>query len=287
MDLNWFLVFHNFQLRVHGFLTAPALSDRNYLGRHHSMQQTSPMPTKPQLDPRLILVTPPSADVERDAVATAWADAGGEVVRVDRFWQPPELDPTLVRIYGPHTFALVLAEVWPIELVSPPYDLILGLPDDVLLRRMGSCRLDEVGALPLPLFVKPLVPKLFTAAVYDDPASIQEETAGLEGETMVVWSEPRRFVAEVRIFATGRAIHAASAYEGDVPNLDAATAVGRRVLENIAYDGPLVLDVGQFDDGRWAVIEVNEAWGAGLNGCDAEACVPVLGQATRPLAGPA
>ena len=25
-----------------------------------------------------------------------------------------------------------------------------------------------VGALPLPLFVKPLVPKLFTAAVYDD-----------------------------------------------------------------------------------------------------------------------
>jgi len=234
------------------------------------------------LDRNLILVTPPSADVERDAVAAAWADAGAEVVRVDRFWEPPQLDTDRVRIYGPHTFALVLEEVWPIELVSPPYDLILDLPDGLLHRRVGTCRLDAVADLPWPLFVKPLVPKLFTAAVHDGAASVARETEGLDGDTPVLWSEPRRFVAEVRIFATDRSIHAASAYEGAVPDLAAATALGTEVLDAIAYDGPLVLDVGRFDDGRWAVIELNEAWGAGLNGCAAAACLPVLAAATRP-----
>ena len=239
------------------------------------------MDSGPTIDD-LILVTPPSRDIERDAVAAAWSARGGEVLRVDRFWDPPEVDTSKVRIYGPHTFALVLQEVWPIELVSPPDELVLGLEEPHLGRRIGCCRLDEVGDLSFPVFAKPLVSKLFEAAVHDDPAALARETDGLDADTAIIWSDPTPFSSEVRIFALGRAVHGAAAYEGSVPDLAGAVDRATQVLQVIRYDGPLVIDVGEISPGTWAVIEFNEAWGAGLNGCEADRCLPVIAAATAP-----
>ena len=43
-------------------------------------------------------------DVERDAVADVWSAAGGEVLRLGRFWDPPTLDPKRVRVYGADSY---------------------------------------------------------------------------------------------------------------------------------------------------------------------------------------
>ena len=57
-----------------------------------------------------ILIIPEKADIERDAVADVWQEQGGKVLRLGKFWQPPELDPCKVHVYGNHTFCLVLQQ---------------------------------------------------------------------------------------------------------------------------------------------------------------------------------
>ncbi len=60
----------------------------------------------------LVLVIPEKADPERDAVATAWEGTGGRVLRLGRFWDPPELDLQTVRVYGNDTFASSFSRSW-------------------------------------------------------------------------------------------------------------------------------------------------------------------------------
>jgi hypothetical protein len=48
----------------------------------------------------LTLLVPEKRDPERDRVGEARATAGGTVMRLGRFWDPPALNPATVRIYG-------------------------------------------------------------------------------------------------------------------------------------------------------------------------------------------
>jgi hypothetical protein len=93
-----------------------------------------------------ILVIPAKDDPEREQVAAAWTAGGGEVVRVDRFWDPPALDPKHVRLYGNDTFCLVLAQKWGMTLVVPPDDLLLRVPPAVLRRRVRGHTLVSISA---------------------------------------------------------------------------------------------------------------------------------------------
>ena len=72
----------------------------------------------------LTLLIPDKSDVERDAVAAAWERAGGEVLRLGRFWEPPSLEAASVRVYGNDTFGLVLAQKLGLALISPADDLL-------------------------------------------------------------------------------------------------------------------------------------------------------------------
>ncbi len=76
----------------------------------------------------LTLIIPEKPDVERDAVAGAWSDVGGDVLRLGRFWEPPSVEAGVVRLYGNDTFCLVLQQELDLELVSPADDLILRIP---------------------------------------------------------------------------------------------------------------------------------------------------------------
>ena len=67
----------------------------------------------------LILLMPDKTDIERDAVAKAWKNAGGQVLRLARFWEPPDLPADAVRLYGNHIFCLVIQEKMAIRLISP------------------------------------------------------------------------------------------------------------------------------------------------------------------------
>jgi len=45
------------------------------------------------------LLIPNRTDIERDAVASAWSEAGGDVLRLDRFWEPPDIDVAKIKVY--------------------------------------------------------------------------------------------------------------------------------------------------------------------------------------------
>ena len=61
----------------------------------------------------LTLVISDKPDLERDAVAEVWSAAGGEVLRLGRFWEPPAIDPRRARVYGADAFCHVVASFTP------------------------------------------------------------------------------------------------------------------------------------------------------------------------------
>jgi hypothetical protein len=216
----------------------------------------------------LILLVPERTDVERDSVAACWAQHGGEVVRLGRFWEPPVLDPQRVRVYGNDTFCLILAQKLGLTLISPPDDLLLHLDASVLGRQLEGLPLADIGRLRYPIFVKSMVPKLFTARVYGSVQELQDETRGLEPETLLLASEIVKFTAEVRAFVLDGRVETLAAYEGTSVDLDAARALVCQVVGGARLPRTCVLDVGPILGRAWAVIEANATWGAGLNGCE-------------------
>ena len=118
-------------------------------------------------------------DVERDAVAEAFARGGGAVRRIARFWDPPALDPNTVRVYGADSFCLVLQQKLGFTLCSPDDELLLRVPSGFLKRQITRQLLGEVAAFTFPSFVKPVVPKQFRGAVYQSSVELVAESRGL------------------------------------------------------------------------------------------------------------
>lgn len=113
-----------------------------------------------------ILIIPARPDYERDQVAAAWAARGWEVLRLDRFWEPPPLDPTRVKIYASAAFAYVVAQKLGLELVSPPDELIATIGREWTRRHVSIDTLRARAAGSFPVFAKPVVPKQFRAGVF-------------------------------------------------------------------------------------------------------------------------
>jgi hypothetical protein len=227
----------------------------------------------------LILIIPEKGDEERDAVASAWQRAGGAVLRLGRFWEPPALDPRRVRLYGGESFCLVVAHQLGLELLSPRDDLLLAVPPGWLRRRVTSLALGEVLVSPFPAFVKPAVPKLFRGQVYSSAEELQAECTGLPVETIVLVSEVVAFGAEARAFVLDGQVLDCALYEG-VGDVHAAVAAARAVAAAVPVPRSVVLDVGFIPGAGWAAIEFNAAWGAGLNGCAAALVWPAIAGAT-------
>jgi len=228
----------------------------------------------------LVLVIPAKPDVERDSIARAWVDAGGDVERLDRFWDPPShLDRNRVRLYGNDTFCLVVAQKLNLKLLSPDERVLLSAPQNLVRRRVRGERLAALEPSEFPTFVKPTIPKQFRAAVYGSLVELQLECRGLHEGTEVLVSEVVRLVAEARAFALDSVLRTVSVYEG-AANHDQAAYFAERVLQAIELPRTGVIDVGLLDDGTWIFIEANSTWGAGLNGCDPTAVVACIAAAT-------
>jgi hypothetical protein len=233
------------------------------------------------LDTRgLTLVIPDKPDIERDAVADIWSVAGGDVLRLGRFWDPPGLDPQRIRLYGGDSFCQVLAQKLGLVLVSPPDDWLLHLAPAVTKRTVRGTTLSEAETLGFPVFVKTFVPKLIRSRIYESAADLLGEGRGLEPETALIVSEIVTFVAEARCWLLGAEVLSVACYEGD-----ADIALARELAATIGGDpsmvSPCVVDLGLTDDRGWLAIEANPAWGAGLNGCDPAAAARCIAIATR------
>ena len=228
----------------------------------------------------LTLMIPDKADDERDRVAGVWREHGGDVIRLDRFWEPPAITPAAVRLYGNDTFCLVVAEVLRLELVSPPDDLLLRIAPRWLGREVEACALGDAGRLRFPRFVKPVIPKQFRAAVYADLEQLATETRGLEPDVVLVVSEPVAFTAEVRCFVLDGEVVTAACYEGRA-DIDGARAFAGSFASDAPLPATTVLDIGRTERG-FCLIEANATWGSGLNGCEPQPVAECLKVATRP-----
>jgi hypothetical protein len=215
----------------------------------------------------LILVMPDKVDSERDAVADAWVLAGGSVQRLARFWEPPSLPSERVRLYGPDTFALVVAQKLEIDLAEPNPYAVFECPAQFLGRAVSVERLGAAAGLSYPSFLKPIVPKQFRATVFESYAELQAETNGLDDATELLRSAVVTIVAEARSFVLDGIVQSCALYEG-TGDVDAAAKTCERVAMALELPRASVLDVGLLESGDWVFIEANAAWGAGLNGCD-------------------
>ena len=237
-----------------------------------------------ELDARgrtLVLTDKP--DLERDAVASAWAEAGGEVLRLGRFWDPPPLDAASVAVYGADTYCQVLALKLGLTLVSPADDLLLRLDRRLLGRAVRALTLAEADTVTYPAFVKTLVPKLIRSQVYASLGDLGAGAHGLPGDTSLLISEVVSLEAEVRCWILDGEVVTLACYEGvaSAADLAAARALATEAATASVVPSPCVLDVGRLADRRWVVIEANAAWGAGLNGCEATAAARCVASATR------
>lgn len=228
----------------------------------------------------LVLLIPDKPDIERDGLAAAWEQRGGTVLRLGSFWAPPALDHENARVYGGETFCLVLQQKLHLELVSPPDDLLLSVPPDMLRRAVSVLSLAELDKIPFPAFIKSAAPKLFRSAIYYSAAAFQAETAGMAGSTLVLVSQVVSFLAEARAFVLDGAVLDCAVYEGEA-TVAAARAFAEQLAGQLQLPRAVVVDVGLTEQG-WAVIEFNAAWGAGLNGCSAAAVVPCVAAASAP-----
>jgi hypothetical protein len=227
------------------------------------------------------LLIPEKADIERDEVAAIWTALGGNVLRLGRFWDPPEsLFPSQVTLYGNDTFCLVLEQKLGLNLISPPDDLIKSIDGDWLQRDISVISLEEAYSTVFPRFIKPLVPKQFTAAIYENSEDIKKECEGLETDTEVLISSIVDFNAEARSFILKGSVLDVSVYEGNGP-LKEAGAFINDFCKNVELPATCVIDAGYMHELGWVFIEANASWGAGLNGCKAEKILPAILEATK------
>ena len=224
-----------------------------------------------------ILLIPSKADPERDAVALAWQQSQGEVLRLDRFWDPPEVDRRLVRLYGPDTFCLVTAQKLRLELLSPPDDLLLHVDTAFLKRNIRGLALRQLRSENFPLFVKSIVPKIFRSRVYESWTDLEDECRGLEPDTVVLASEVVTIRAEARAFVLQGQVQTCALYEGEGL---APWDFLQQVASGCQLPTTCVLDAALLDGG-WALLEANASWGAGLNGCSPEGVLGCLELATQ------
>jgi hypothetical protein len=229
-----------------------------------------------------ILLVPGKRDIELDAVTDAWEARGGTVRRLEKYWiKDPAWEGTQISVYGNQTFSLVLAQIYGLELVSPDDALLASLDISWTKRLIVEQTLEAVADIDFPAFIKPVVPKAFTAAVFLNAEELAAHADGLPAkETILVSGIVAPIDAEVRAFVFRGAILDMAVYEGDGDVAAAKWFLKGFLAANPGLPDPLVIDLLYAGQTGWAILEFNACWGAGLNGCDAEKVLPSIAAAT-------
>ena len=238
------------------------------------------------------LLIPDKPDVERLAVAEAWRAMGGRVREVGKFWVKLDLEPgERACIYGHEMFGLVMAQVNGLQLATVDDAAITRIGREWTKRKVELVQIGELSKLSFPVFVKPVQPKQFRAAVYPDWKALAEEMDGIDGEEMAIVSEVVQISAEARAFVLDGRVMDIAIYAGEANLTRADAFVAGFLTSPIVEGGPeiegslmprtFVVDIAFSDEVGWMVLEFNSSWGAGLNGCDAANVIPCIVAATE------
>jgi hypothetical protein len=227
-----------------------------------------------------------SIKLRRAAISLGW-----DVMRLADWRCPEDFEPEEPVLFAEPLFNEAVAEQLGLILIVPPEDFLIRLPDEFVGRRVELMTTAEARMLPGPSFLKPPNCKTFPAKVYSSGAELPE----MSGEDPVLTSDPVEWLAEFRFFVRDRKVHAWSPYwldgalarNGDhwivEPDMAAATrGLMDRLLADPRMELPaaLVIDAGIIRGVGPAVVEANEASGAGFYGCDPRGVLEVLRVAT-------
>ena len=229
-----------------------------------------------------ILLISDKADIERDSIAESWKNNGGEIKRIGKFWEQPNIDQEKrITIYGIDTFSLVLAQVLGIKLIEPKDELISELDFKWIKRKIEILEITGIDKSLFPIFIKPVKPKTFKSSVYNDFDSFIKETTGIELNEQVIKSNIIKIESEVRAFILNNKILDMAIYEGN-SDLESAKEFLTDFLQNHLIHLPksYVIDLGFNQKDRWFVIEFNSSWGAGLNSCNPNKVIAGIREAT-------
>ena len=239
--------------------------------------------------PTLILSSRYSDDsikLRRAAISLGW-----DVMRLAGWRCPDDFEPEEPVLFAEPLFNQAVAEQLGLTVIEPPEDFLVRLPDEYVRRRVGLMTAAEARTLPGPVFLKPPNRKTFPARVYAGGSELPE----MPDDDPILASEPVEWLAEFRFFIRDRRVHAWSPYwlNGELARRDdewviepeMATAT-RSLVDRLLADSriklpaALVIDAGVIRGVGPAVVEANEASGAGIYGCDPRDVLEVLRAAT-------
>jgi hypothetical protein len=227
-----------------------------------------------------------SIKLRRAAVALGW-----DVMRLASWRCPDDFEPEEPVLFAEPLFNEAVAQQLGLRVLEPPEDFLVRLPQEYVKREVGLMTAAEARTLPGPVFLKPPNRKTFPAKVYASGADLPE----MPDDDPVLAAEAVEWAAEFRFFVRGRRVHAWSPYwlNGALarkedewvvkPEMAAMTrGIVERLLADSEVDLPvaLVLDAGVIEGRGAAVVEANEASGAGIYGCDPRDVLEVLRAAT-------
>lgn len=229
-----------------------------------------------------ILLIPIKKDIERESVAQTWTNLGGEVLRVDKFWVKPFIEPNKrITIYGNDTFSLVLAQILELELLEPKYEYIAELDDKWIKRKIEIDTLTKVKGINFPIFIKPVKPKLFQSKVYQSYDEFLDNAQNINSNEPLIISEIISIQSEIRAFVYRDEVLDMAIYEGNA-KLDQGKQFLKAFIQIHSENLPLsyVVDIGFNQNEGWFIIEFNASWGAGLNFCDPSKIINAIRGAT-------
>ncbi|WP_406288272.1 ATP-grasp domain-containing protein [Embleya sp. NBC_00896] len=200
--------------------------------------------------------------------------------------------------YGGPRFAETVVDSLDVALLEPADDWLPTLPERYTRRTITPMTMAEARRGSTPMFVKPPSDKSFEAAVYADGSRLP---SAVSGETPVLVSEIRTFVAEYRLFVLAGEVHTGSRYARfgrlDPLPLDAdprAPEVAEFAADLLGAQaarlpGAVVVDVGlsttaDTAEEHWAVVEPNMAWFSNIYAADPARCLDVVLASAGPAA---
>lgn len=227
-----------------------------------------------------------SIKLRRAAIALGWG-----VMRLASWRCTEDFEPAEPVLFAEPLFNAAVAEQLGLAVIEPSEDFLIKLPREYVLRDIRLTTSAEARTLPGPVFLKPPNRKTFPAKVYASGSELPE----MSDDDSVLASEPVEWLAEFRFFVRDRRVHAWSPYwlsgalarEGDDWVIEPEMAATTRSLVDRLLADPrvdllpaLVIDAGVIRGVGPAVVEANEASGAGIYGCDPRDVLEVLRAAT-------
>lgn len=229
------------------------------------------------------LLIPQKTNIEQEQVVAAWIGNGGQVKRLDKFWmKDEEIMHKKIAIYGNQAFAFVVAQIYHVELLSPDDTLITQLEHKWTQRIIAQKTISQISAQDFPIFIKPAIPKIFVAGIFQGIEDFQKITSGLpDTEALLVSTIVTTIQAEARCYIKNGAVLDIALYEGAADLQEGEKFVSAFMAD---YKNHLpevvVVDIAFSKNTGWFILEFNACWGAGLNNCNAEKVIECIIGAT-------